>query len=486
MCIPFLGGVICFGCQQPLRAPHSPEHDIVCNTCGHVYPVIAGRIAVLLSEPKSYLNKFCLYLGRHLHEQDAEIQALAEAARHDSQRASVLASLQEAIARNREYLAALQIDLLRRVSVNDIISESGSAGTPSPYVISLDYLHRDWCDVPEAQKEREVIRDAVLSRIPAGLPEASSALVLGAGAGRLAWELCARFQKVYATDISLTMAYQFHSVLDGVVTTYAVETINQPTRVSMVRTMRAALPPSGPSDQAPVDRSAQLFFFVGDALHVPLPARSVSAVISAYFTDVVPLEPLLTEVVRLLRPGGVFVHFGPLAYHFRDRIRHLAADEVREVFERRGFAIAAEAHVRCTHLASPSTMERIEFDNWVFAAVEKVSNGERHAEGLTLDSVLRVAQDVGYEVHGVISTQGERELDTHLVTPSGERFRGAASVVDILRLLDGVRSVRKVIEELCECYDTGEKDAGGVLDVLRILLSSGLVELVAGDKVAQR
>ena len=44
----------------------------------------------------------------------------------------------------------------------------------------------------------------------------------------------------------------------------------------------------------------------------------VSLEASEEFTDVLPLSVLLKEVKRLLMPGGVFVHFWPLDYHFDD------------------------------------------------------------------------------------------------------------------------------------------------------------------------
>src|SRR5262249_12927063 len=144
------------------------------------------------------------------------------------------------------------------------------------------------------------------------------------------------FEKVYAIDLSLTMAYQFYSVLADDVVTYAVHTINRQTRNDMARRVVSELPKTKATSAKLDGLRERLLFFVGDALHTPFPLQSVSAIVSVFFTDVVPLNPLLDEITRLLAPCGVFVHFGPLLYHSRERACHLAVDEVRDVFRQRG------------------------------------------------------------------------------------------------------------------------------------------------------
>ena len=106
--------------------------------------------------------------------------------------------------------------------------------------------------------------------------------------------------------------------------------------------------------------------------------RSVSAVVSIYFTDVLPLSVLLKEVKRLLVPGGVFVHFGPLDYHFDDVDERWSVEEVREVFRREGFAIKTERWLEDA-MRSDAKMAGNYWNAWCFSAVYEGAAAAREA-----------------------------------------------------------------------------------------------------------
>jgi ubiquinone/menaquinone biosynthesis C-methylase UbiE len=72
-------------------------------------------------------------------------------------------------------------------------------------------------------------------------------------------------------------------------------------------------------------------YVIADALLLPIPDASLEAVVSIFFTDVIPLSRLLPEVRRVLRPGGRFISVGPLVYHFEDKAEWLTQEEMRFV-----------------------------------------------------------------------------------------------------------------------------------------------------------
>ena len=76
-------------------------------------------------------------------------------------------------------------------------------------------------------------------------------------------------------------------------------------------------------------------YVIADALSLPIPDASLEAVVSIFFTDVIPLSRLLPEVRRVLRPGGRFISVGPLVYHFEDKAEWLTQEEMRFVIQSR-------------------------------------------------------------------------------------------------------------------------------------------------------
>jgi SAM-dependent methyltransferase len=75
---------------------------------------------------------------------------------------------------------------------------------------------------------------------------------------------------------------------------------------------------------------------VGDACALPVEDGAVDAVVSVFFTDVVPASRLFPEVARVLRPGGRFISVGPLHYHGAGVAEQYTRAELPSVLERHG------------------------------------------------------------------------------------------------------------------------------------------------------
>jgi SAM-dependent methyltransferase len=109
-------------------------------------------------------------------------------------------------------------------------------------------------------------------------------------------------------------------------------------------------------------------YAVADATALPFADRSWPLVVSAYFTDVLPLSRLLPELWRVLAPGGRFVHVGPLGYHFDDLAEHLPADELVDAFRFAGFEVGPRRWMTSTHHRLPGSLFTGSFENLVFTA----------------------------------------------------------------------------------------------------------------------
>jgi hypothetical protein len=93
--------------------------------------------------------------------------------------------------------------------------------------------------------------------------------------------------------------------------------------------------------------------------------------------------------------------------------------------------------------------------------------------------VLSITGSVRYEVEGMISASGEDAPKATFILPSGERYAGALSLLDILRAVDGVRTIRLVIDSLSTKYALSSADAiEAVLASLDSLVRERLLRVV--------
>lgn len=364
------GGPICPGCGASLSEARAEGGWLDCAGCERRYPLVRGRIPVLMPDPVLYLA--CLYLqhDRYLRRQASRIAALRAAVDRYPERAQVLAEIADALDWNRALIEAAAAELASYLTPVDL-TRALDAPSFVAYSTTLEYLERDWCWLPAGEEELGATLGAMLGCIEEHAPGLGSVLVLGAGTGRIAWELTERFQRVYALDAALTMAQRFHDVMDGGVSFYAVSTCSMVSSADLVRRREAVPVSPGAAAGGALPRSGDLSYLVGDLAALPLPAGSAAVVASVYCTDVMPLDCYLDELNRVIEPGGLFLHFGPLEYHFDDISRHLSAAEVRSAFEAEGFATVKDEHLELRHLSAEGSMAPRVFDNWVFGAVRR-------------------------------------------------------------------------------------------------------------------
>lgn len=475
--------VICVQCKATLGNFKAGASEVVCSACGHRYPIIGGKIPILVADPRKYLAGMYVQHQRFLHRERDKLKKLSERQRVTGERSAVVDSIQVAMranARNVEGIVeAIRKEVNRHVSAEDIL-DAVDGQTTAGYATMLDYLRRDWCWLPEGEAELEVIQAALLSGIDSASAHRDVALVVGAGTGRIAWDLCNIYERVWAIDNSLTMAHHFYNLLaDGSVSFYELNARNLFDSADSTKLLRATLSASKVDSSRQRDHRDELSYFVADALNVPAPDGSFSAILSVYFTDVIPLEYYIREITRLLKVGGVFVHFGPLEYHFDDVNHLLAADEVKSVFVRYGFEMRFQERVHNPHLSSGRSMVSKEYNNWAFAAVKQVEQVRTAPSALTRDSVVAIADTVRYEMKGAMSALAEEVWEATIICPSGERFVEARSVLNILRLVDGSRTVGQIIELLGREYDVQTDTAKqAIVDAMKKLQTHGALKVV--------
>lgn len=289
-------------------------------------------------------------------------------------------------------------------------------------------LARDWSE--EGSLERRQAYDPIINGFLKHMPVTdrngvdSSSLspprlvVPGAGAGRLALELCANGYAVQGNEFSLQMLLPSDFILNGGCSPdQAFEIYPYLTETTNVRSYKDLLNPVLVPD---VDPIRMLFpnsdYEEGENQHTgAMPDFSMAAgefvsiynseqergkwdgVASCFFLDTASIVvEYLQTIHSMLREGGLLINFGPLLWHFssssmrpgetresyRDRLSSLDSryldsidmsyEDVKHVLDRVGFDIIEEsAGHKAYYTANPHSLKKNEYDCIYFVAKKR-------------------------------------------------------------------------------------------------------------------
>jgi ubiquinone/menaquinone biosynthesis C-methylase UbiE len=311
-------------------------------------------------------------LSRKLDERVAELSKASKDA--TNRRAAVLMRVCDAYNSINKFFADLQAPLAPLIGVNGAVDaavqihHAFQSGARIPAELGIldvtGFLRRDWSRQPECEAEVLAIAAAVCDAIRRHAAAHERILVLGAGTGRLAYELRAAFgSDVVAIDVSVAMALTVLMLRRGRRRLYEIHETNVARTADQVREYDAEIP------AAP--EATDVTYVVGDALASPLADHSVNVVASIFFTDVVRPPRLIEEISRLLVPGGLFVHFGPLSYSIKSPANELTAEELTVLLRERGFRVEEDRWEMLPFQDSEAWLWRPGYRNWLMAAVRR-------------------------------------------------------------------------------------------------------------------
>jgi carnosine N-methyltransferase len=351
-----------------LRAARS--RHLACPTCGRIYPVIDGTLPVVTPDPARHLASEAIRLRRDLDWLRDQAALLSAGARRFPRRAAVHERTREALGKTVSLLEEILDSLLAQVDRRALVEAAarpGAVETGSYGARRLTpLLRRDFGGERESELEVRTLTEAVRTELRRADTPPRRILVLGCGVGRLAEELAADGNDVCAIDLSpvlLTVALQMR--------VRPLELCDLQTRNARDASAQGYLFTVGQA--APAGAAGQVSYAVADATAMPFEDASWPAVVSVYFTDVVPLSRLLPELWRVLEPRGRFVHVGPLGYHFDDLAEHLSAETLLEELRAGGLAAGPARWVTSTHMRARNALNAGWFENLVFSATRTVA-----------------------------------------------------------------------------------------------------------------
>jgi SAM-dependent methyltransferase len=345
----------CPKCGGSLEEPASA---LRCAGCRREFPRLGG-VPCLFANPEAEVARWSRRLARYLADTEQSAAAMRQQLAQFVLLPSTRGRLERLLAANERNAECL-VALFRAAGLAAATDGSQHRdpvvmldASPLGLVDDLPDLFRDWSDDPDAAAENARALELVLAALGPSLA-LGRALVLGAGAGRLAYDLARACRPAFtvALEINPLLVLAAERVLfhDGL---RLVETPAVPDGIASVCVERELRTPSGPP--------ANFQLVLADAFAAPFGAGRFDTVVTPWFVDAVPADACrtLSVIHRLLAPGGRWIHYGPLRYPpGRPAVQRYTPEEFFELSALAGFELANPRVTRVDHLRSSANARR--------------------------------------------------------------------------------------------------------------------------------
>ena len=344
---------------------------VSCTACKIDFPSING-IPWMFAEPQATLGEWRGRLQFSLQKLSQESARLDAEIKNEDLRPLTKRRIERYKKATDSHRRSLQ-KILQPVDVQSLHGNHESylalrTRLPPDQALNTYYanVHRDWSWGDEENK-------ASLKQVRAVLHENAalgSVLVLGAGAGRLAYDLHMQ------TDCTTTIAMDFNPML--LLISQAV------TRGDSLQMYEFPIAPKSLQDDAvlrtlsaPEVAREGFHFVLGDALRPPFAAGSFDTVVTPWLIDIISedLPILAARINGLLKPNGRWVNFGSLAFSHPDRARRYSPEETKAIVAENGFSDPYVSEATIPYMCSPASRHGRQERVFTFSAYK-----ERDAE----------------------------------------------------------------------------------------------------------
>lgn len=347
MTISYLADLACPRCTQSLEAR---DGALVCKSCKTDFPVM-NKVPFLFAEPSAALGE---WRSRLRHAEALSLRQLGEieTALENSDLAEKTRERLVSVQRARQLQDTATAALLKPLSMAKTTAAVETylalrTRLPNDQGLNTYFpnIFRDWA---WGDDENRLSCDAVLAALP-DTPITGNVVVLGAGAGRLAYDLAGKLDQatVLAIDFNplLTLlAEQLNSGESLVFQEFPVAPIAL-NDAAVERQMRAPEPRSN------------LHFITADAMRAPLKLKSASLIVTPWLLDIMdaPVAELAARINGWLTDEGHWINFGSTAFRKPAIADCLTRDELIENIEAHSFANAYGDEIEIPYLCSPAS-----------------------------------------------------------------------------------------------------------------------------------
>lgn len=421
----------CPACGAGLRTSSQASSDaLACGGCGLDFPRV-GRVPWLYRDPVAKLiewrNLYEVSLAEHRRTED-RLKGAARAIGLGELTKRRLSKELQARVEHRKALESLLEPLARRETeaielLRVLVGKAAGTQMLSSYAINAI---RDWgwSETSENDQALALVR-AVLGPAAAF----GSMAVLGAGAGRLAYDL--HQAKVAQATVTLDINPFLTLVAERITSGKSLSLYEFPLAPAGIDNVALARKLAAPAKTLP-----GLTVLFGDVMNAPFAVGAFDLVVTPWLIDIIPEAPadFLPRINRLLKPGGVWLNHGSCAFQQGSPERHVSREELFETVGQSGFTLQGSRLDSVPYLSSPASCQARSEIVLTFAAT-KSRDVPAPAPYQALPPWL---------------------LDTAKPLPRTESLGHLAAThafhAEVLALLDGQRSAQAVTEALAAKY----------------------------------
>lgn len=250
-------------------------------------------------------------------------------------------------------------------------AEDYQAGQFNPGDLSeyFDLVLRDWAwdTTHSPNKENSSAYQRIFKALE-NIPSPKRILVLGAGAGRLSWDIHTHFKPEYsvALDSNPLLLAVANSLIHEQQTLVFGEFKNFP-QVNFPVSQTWTLSP--PEDKE--NLHASWFPLGANVWQLPFSDESFDLIITPWFIDVNggDVRDLIGVISKKLTPGGYWINSGPLLFtrHLPVQLKY-TAEEIKEFIDRADFTFNSEHLENTDYLLSPLEARFRQEQVWTFSA----------------------------------------------------------------------------------------------------------------------
>lgn len=342
----------CPSCSSTLRLQ---QNSFTCDLCNAIYPVVNDNIILLQTNPHQYLSDVKSFLQSQKEKIEHQKNLIAK---------NYKINARKAVASN--YLAGLK----HRIALFEILIKKLSS-IPSPglkekslsnfdtsYALPFKYLIRDLSISYQNDQEIEMYESCMNELFKESSITKDRICFLGSCSEQLPFRIHEKFKEIYTLEKSITVPLFMQLISEG-----AIDKLHEFQLKNIDIEDHAVV-----AHELKKPKFKNVKQIIADVQSLPFKDQSIDVFVSHYFSDTLPLHKYFPEIKRCLKPGGHFIHYGPLMYHFNKLDFMYSYEAFKNQIIKYGFEISGERENSSFHCKSKYVNQGRLITNKIFLA----------------------------------------------------------------------------------------------------------------------